>query len=338
MSLLNFVNKEVIAIDNETLLKFLESCPDIHIFDSFIVTNNKLKSYKNIACAVSGGSDSDIMLDICAKLDTTKKIRYVWFNTGLEYQATKNHLTYLEDKYGIKIEIIKAVKPIPIACKQYGQPFLSKKISDYIERLQNHGFKWEDKSFEALLKEYPKCKAALRWWCNEWGENSRFNISRNKWLKEFMIANPPDFKISPKCCDYAKKKPIKNFLSENKTGLNLYGVRKSEGGVRSTAYKNCFTLNDNGVDEYRPIFWYLNETKQKYEKVYDIKHSNCYSEYGLTRTGCAGCPFGKDFEKELEIIEKYEPKLYKAVNKIFGDSYRYTRAFREYQRKRSSEL
>lgn len=61
--------------------------------------------------------------------------------------------------------------------------------------------------------------------------------------------------------------------------------------------------------------------------------SKCYTEYGLKRTGCAGCPFGRDFEYELEVIQKYEPKLYKAVNNIFGDSYEYTRKYREFVKK-----
>ena len=52
--------------------------------------------------------------------------------------------------------------------------------------------------------------------------------------------------------------------------------------------------------------------------------------YGLKRTGCAGCPFGRDFEFELQVIEKYEPKLFKAVNNIFGQSYEYTRAYRSF--------
>ena len=26
--------------------------------------------------------------------------------------------------------------------------------------------------------------------------------------------------------------------------------------------------------------------------------------------GCVGCPFGKDFEKELETAKQFEPKLY----------------------------
>lgn len=313
------------------LPKLLDECQDIDIFDSFIVTNNKISLYDKIVCAISGGSDSDILLDICVKLDADKKIVYVWFNTGLEYQATKEHLKFLENKYGIEIKVINAVKPIPLTCREYGQPFLSKKISDNIQRLQKYNFKWEDKPFNELLEEYPNCKSALRWWCNEWGKDSKFNISRNKWLKEFMIANPPDFKISPKCCDYAKKKPVKNYISENKIELNMYGVRKAEGGARASAYKTCFSLNYNGSDEYRPIFWYKEATKRKYEETYGVTHSACYSVYGLDRTGCAGCPFGKYFERELEIIEKYEPKLYRAVNKIFGKSYAYTRKYIEFK-------
>ena len=69
-----------------------------------------------------------------------------------------------------------------------------------------------------------------------------------------------------------------------------------------------------------------------------MQNSRCYTEYGLKRTGCAGCPFGKDFEFELEVIQKYEPKLYKAVNNIFGDSYEYTRKYREFYKKKETEL
>lgn len=324
------------------LFELLDSSPDILISDAFVITNNKIKNYDKIVCAISGGSDSDIMLDMCTKLDPEKKIRYVWFNTGLEYQATKDHLDYLEKKYGIKIERIKAKKPIPLSCREYGQPFLSKQVSEFIYRLQRHNFKWEDKPYEELLEEYPKCKASLKWWCNRWGNkkngtNSKFNISYYKYLKEFMVSNSPDYFISPKCCYFAKKKIVSDYIRDNNIDLSLSGVRKSEGGARASAYKNCFTSKDNGADEYRPIFWYLNETKRKYEEVYNVTHSDCYCVYGLDRTGCAGCPFGKYFEKELEVIEKYEPKLYKAVNNIFGKSYDYTRRYYQFREERKSK-
>lgn len=301
------------------------------IFDSFLVSDHKIKSYENIVCSISGGSDSDIMMDLFCRIDKSK-IRFVFFDTGLEYEATRKHLTYLEQKYGIKIEWIKAKKPIPITCREYGQPFMSKQVSEWIKRLQRHSFNWEDKSFDELYAEYPKCKAALKWWCNEFGEGSKFNIAYNKGLKEFMILNPPKFKISNECCNNAKKSPVHDFIKENEFDLNCYGVRKSEGGARSSAYKNCFTNNaEKGtVDEYRPIYWYKEDTKRTYEEHFNIQHSKCYTEYGLKRTGCAGCPYGKDFEEELRIIEKYEPKLFKAVNNIFKDSYEYTRKYNEF--------
>ena len=58
----------------------------------------------------------------------------------------------------------------------------------------------------------------------------------------------------------------------------------------------------------------------------------------MARTGCAGCPFGRDFEFELEIMGKYEPKLFRAVNIIFGSSYEYTRKYREFYKKKEEEL
>ena len=70
---------------------------------------------------------------------------------------------------------------------------------------------------------------------------------------------------------------------------------------------------------------------------FPIENSKCYTNYGLKRTGCAGCPFGRDFEKELEIIERYEPKLFKAVNNIFGDSYEYTRQYKEFRKQKTQK-
>ncbi len=324
----------------KTLDSLLENCPKNQtIGDNLVRAWSKINNnlYDVILCSISGGSDSDDMLDICWKCDKDNKIEYIWFDTGLEYQATKDHLKYLQDKYGIEITRYRAEKPVPTCCKQYGQPFLSKQISEFISRLQRHNFLWEDESFEILSREFPKCQAALKWWCNQWGEKSKFNIGYNKYLKEFMIENPPDFLISNKCCHYAKKLVAKHAKEDSKCDLSIVGVRKAEGGARASAYKNCFSSNDDRADEYRPLFWYKDSDKQEYDKHYGIVHSKCYTEYGLKRTGCAGCPFGRDFEEELEVIQKYEPKLFVAVNNIFGDSYAYTRKYREFCKMKDEE-
>ena len=322
------------------IIELLDNFPiNQTIGDNLIRAWSKINSpkYKKIVCSISGGSDSDIMLDIVWRCDKDNKVDYVWFDTGLEYQATTEHLKYLENKYNIDIIPYKAIKPIPLSCKKYGQPFLSKQASEYIGRLQKHNFKWEDKPFEELYEEYPKCKAALLWWCNK-RENNSFNICRNKWLKEFLIENPPTFPISNVCCKYAKKDVSHKLINEFQYDLNIIGVRKAEGGVRATSYKTCFDENGDGYDNYRPLFWYKNSDKEHYKTAYCIEYSKCYTEYGLKRTGCAGCPFGRDFEEELKVIEKYEPKLFKAVNNIFADSYEYTRKYREFYKKKNDEL
>ena len=219
-------------------------------------------------------------------------------------------------------------------------PFWSKYASEMIYRLQKHNFQFEDEPFDVLIKRYPNCKTALNWWCNVSKGTDMYNINRSPFLKEYMVQNPPSFKISDKCCTYAKKLTSKKYMKGKDYDLLCLGIRKSEGGIRSATYKNCFSENDNGVDSFRPVFWLRDVDKEEYCKHYGVTHSRCYTEYGLARTGCFGCPFGKRFEEELAAMQCHEPKLLMAANNIFGESYQYTRdylAFREAMKKKRME-
>jgi 3'-phosphoadenosine 5'-phosphosulfate sulfotransferase (PAPS reductase)/FAD synthetase len=307
------------------------------ILDSFqkadsVINNPK---YKKIMCSVSAGRDSCIMMDILYKVDRDKKVDYIWFDTGLEFACMKEHLKYLEDRYDVEIKRFKAVKPIPITCREIGQPFISKRVSNEIARLQRHNFDWTDDTYENHIKKYPHCQQAFQWFDNQYegGVHSSFNIMRNAWLREFLIENPPWFKISEKCCDYSKKATSHRAYKQGGYDLSVYGVRKLEGGLRSTAYQNCFSESYTGATEYRPLYWYANDDIAEYEQRFNIKQSVLYGDpWNLKRSGCACCPFGRDFEHELELTKLYEPNLYKGVNNIFGDSYKYTRMYREFQK------
>lgn len=320
-------------ISKQELNLLLDSINNPIIGKSILTTYHKLnyKGYKKALCSISGGSDSDVIIDLVTKCDNNKIVDYVYFDTGIEYQSTKNHIKYLEDRYNIKIETIRPKLPIPLSVKKYGQPFLSKRVSEMLSRLQAHNFKWEDENLEKLLLKYPNCKCALRWWTNDYGEKSPLSISYNKKLKEFIMTNPPIFKISNKCCKYAKKDLAHNKLKEG-YDLNITGIRKAEGGIRSVAYKSCFEVTNKGYDNYRPIFWYKDNDKQEYNKQFNIINSRCYTDYGLKRTGCAGCPYGRDYKGELQIITVNEPKLLKAVENIFRDSYKYTELYNEFKK------
>ena len=292
----------------EELNNLLSIIKNPTIGKALLTTYHKLNncSYKKVLCSVSGGSDSDIVIDLLTKCDNNKIVQYFYFDTGLEYEATKEHIKYLQDKYNIVITTLKPKTPIPLAVKKYGQPFLSKMVSENIQRLQKHEFKWENKPYEELVKDYPNCKSALQWWCNSRKNNKLLGITRNKGLKEFMINNNPKFSISNKCCKYAKKDILKDLLKQG-YDLNISGIRRSEGGIRSTAYKSCFDNQDN-YDNYRPIFWFTDEDKLEYKKLFNVSNSKCYTVYGLKITGCVGCPFSKNYKEELEIVKKYEPK------------------------------
>lgn len=323
------------------LLEIIAAAPSTPILDMFAKTYAVLNQHDKVMVSISGGSDSDILLDAICTFDQEKKARYVFFNTGLEYEATKRHLADLESKYDIVIEWVDPVLPIPTCCRTYGVPFWSKQVSEYIYRLQKHGFKWEDEPFDLLLEKYPKCTAALRWWCNAWpprrdGKASPFSIAYTSGLKEFMISNPPNFKISARCCEKAKKQPAKKYTAIHDFDLNCTGIRMAEKGARATRLKTCFSENLEGADSFRPLFWLTDQDKQEYKEYYGIVNSDCYEVWGMKRTGCCGCPYGKEFEQELELMQKYEPKLHRAALKIFGASYDYTRQFLEF-RKQSRE-
>lgn len=312
--------------------------------DNLAIIESELKAknilarpqYRNIMCSISGGSDSDIILDLCERFrPPNKNIHYVFFDTGLEYQATKDHLDYLENKYNIKIERVRPKKTLPIAVKEYGQPFLSKLVSEYIGALQKYNFNFTDITYNEMLSlGIPK--SYCNWWCNI-GEMRSYSVRSNKHLKEFLILNPPKFKISAKCCNYTKKKTNKDYIKNNDIDLKIIGVRKSESGVRATAYKNCFSSYEDKTDEWRPVFYYTNNDKLEYKNEFNIKNSDCYGKYGLKRTGCTGCPFNRNIISELDIINNFEPKLYKASRNIFKDTYEYTKQFHEFQAERKGK-
>lgn len=316
----------------KNLMDEVVNAPTFPIQDMLSKVLAEVKAHKKIMVAISGGSDSDILMHVMHLLDPEKKSVYVFHNTGLEYDATKRHLAELEEKYGVKIEWVDPILPIPNCCRKYGVPFWSKRVSEYIYRLQKHGFTWEDRPFDELYAEYPRCRAALRWWCNDYarrdnGAESALNIAYAPFLKEYMVAHPPTFAISAKCCQKAKKDPADKYEKEHDFDLTCIGLRKAEGGNRATAFKSCFTQSFAGPDSLRPLFWLSDKDKQDFKEHYGIVNSDCYEVWGMKRTGCCGCPYGKEFEQELELMQKYEPKFYRAVLKIFGASYEYTRGY-----------
>ena len=301
--------------------------------ETFAKVHNVMLAHEgeNIRIAYSGGADSTVIMWLFRHLGYD--IPAVFYNTGLEYKATFEHLDYMREQ-GFNIETVKPKYPIPYAQRKYGTPFLSKYVSDRLHRLQSHNFKFREdgaKSFEELMILYPGTKSALHWWTDTY-QSKRLNIAWNRGLKEFLVYKDGiPFPTSDKCCDITKKNLMFSYAKENDISLVITGIRKAEGGKRSTAFSSCYLPKKyNPYNMYFPLFYWKQADIELFEKELNIKRSKCYTLYGMDRTGCAACPYGKNFEDELTSIEVYEPKLFKLASHVFKNAYETTREYREF--------
>ena len=96
----------------------------------------------------------------------------------------------------------------------------------------------------------------------------------------------------------------------------------------------CFTETSDGKYRLRPLYYVSEKDKAWYKGYYGIRYSDAYEVYGLTRTGCCGCPISYKAVDDLELIRPYEPVLVRAAWNIFGDSYRYRQKYNDYKKSR----
>lgn len=320
-----------------------------------------LMRHPNAICSYSGGSDSDIMIDL---IESTREIfpslppvKYVFFNTGLEMQAIKDHVKETSEKYGVEIEECRPKIGVVQATRKYGVPFVSKIMSEGLSEWQKKGVplsiaeeyeQAEDKAAKRreLKERYPKCESLINFLCccNSAGEprpNIQLVINSSKYMRDFISENPPDFKISAKCCDCCKKQVAHN--AQKGYEMIITGERREEGGMRSVPRSAEFINNNNTMCFYetgdnqfrlRPLYYVTDTDKAWYKDYYGIRYSDAYEVYGLTRTGCCGCPISYKAVDDLERIRSYEPNVVKAAWNIFGKSYEYRAKYIAYKEQR----
>ena len=319
----------------------------------------RLKQHPNAICSYSGGADSDIMIDLIENarkmVPSLPPVKYVFFNTGLEMKATKDHVKATAEKYGVEIVEARPRVNIVMAVRKHGVPFVSKIMSGGLSEWQKKGVplsiaeeyeQAEDKHAkrQELSNRYPKCESLINFLCccNRAGDprpDIQIVINSSKYMRDFIAEYPPDFKISAKCCDYCKKQLAHSVQKGYE--MIITGERRDEGGMRSVPRSDntslCFTETANGQYRLRPLYYVSDKDKAWYKDRFGIKYSDAYEVYGLTRTGCCGCPISHKAVADLELIRPYEPNVVKAAWNIFGDSYRYRRKYNEYKKKRMAD-
>lgn len=322
------------------------------------IIGKRLREHPNAICSYSGGSDSDIMIDLIERsrqLFDLPPIKYCFFNTGLEMQATKDHVKATAKKYGVEIEELRPKVNIVQATRKYGIPFVSKIMSGGLEEWQKKGVplsiadeydRADDKQAKRkeLKERYPGCESLINFLCccNKDGEprpDIQLVINSSKYMRDFIGACPPQFKISARCCDCCKKQVAHNVQKNYE--MIITGERRDEGGMRSVPRQDntslCFTETSSGQFHLRPLYYVSDKDKAWYKEHYGIRYSDAYEVYGLTRTGCCGCSISHKAEADLAKIAPYEPNVVKAAYNIFGASYAYRRQYNEYKAKRMAD-
>ena len=317
----------------------------------------RLTEHPNAICSYSGGSDSDIMIDLIErtrKLFDLPPIKYVFFETGLEMRATREHVKATAEKYGVEIKTARPKIGIVNAVRQNGIPFVSKIMSAGLGEWQKKGIplsiaeeynEAQDKAAKRaeLKTRYPGCESVINFLCccNAAGEprpDIQLVINSSRYMLDFIRDNPPGFRISAKCCDYCKKQVAHRIQKDFE--MIITGERRDEGGMRSVPRQGdankamCFSETASGQYRLRPLYYVSDDDKHWYKEYYKIRYSDAYEVYGLTRTGCCGCPISHKAVKDLEMIRPYEPNVVKAAWALFGDSYRYRAKYNEYKARR----
>lgn len=243
----------------------------------------------------SGGKDSHFLYWFIKEYLKDNKIKIVSVNTYMEHQEILKRMYKNAD-----IVLYPKLKPQEIK-EKYGIPCFSKWQDEMIWRYQNGSRR-------------PYLIERITGIHKDTGEKVIGRFKLNKTAKELLL-NGSLHKISPKCCEYLKKKPFKEF--EKKSGKKaILGVRADESGLRKVQYKSCFTKDG----KFTPIFDLSdNLLNQIYDK-YKIEIPSIYKY--VQRTGCVGCPYGSyrgDTEKELQLITESQRHF---ICEHFKESYK----------------
>jgi 3'-phosphoadenosine 5'-phosphosulfate sulfotransferase (PAPS reductase)/FAD synthetase len=271
------------------------------------------------------------LIETVRKIFSLPPVAYCFFDTGLEMEAIKRHISLKEKEHGITVTMYKPKKNIVQATREYGQPFVSKIMSSGLEGIQRKNIPLsiakeyavaEDKPAKRaeLRNRYPKCESIINFLCccNSKGEprpDIQLVINSSKYMLDFITENPIPFKVSNKCCDYCKKQVASN--AQKPYDMIITGERRDEGGMRSVPKKSdapmCFTETSDGKYRLKPLYYVSDADKKWYKEYYGVKYSDAYEVYGLKRTGCCGCSISSSAAADLELIKPYEPNLVKAA-------------------------
>ena len=247
----------------------------------------------------SGGKDSTVLKHLVENTPGVYDVPSVFVDTGLEYPEVRKFATERADV------VIRPEMRFDEVVKTYGYPVISKEVALKVQETRSKPDGYASQSFDPNSPKIQKY-------------GSRYDLSRWKYLLD------APFKISNKCCDVMKKRPVKKY--EKETGRTPFiGSMVTESSARKTEWlkHGCNAFTKKRPTSQPLSFWteqdvlqYIVENNLEYASVYgEIKQDEKGKWYttGCDRTGCMFCMFGCHLDKSpnrFQRMKETHPKQY----------------------------
>lgn len=262
---------------------------------------------EGVYVAFSGGKDSTVLLHLVREL--YPDVEAVFVNTGLEYPEIKRFVKTFDN-----VRILYPKKTFKQVICEYGYPVITKRISRVLGDAQR-GVKW------AL--DYVNLTGSAE----KDGKISRYSAYR---YKDLLNA---DFKVSNKCCDIMKKKPMHEYhkLTDKQAFTAQMAIESEQREVTWLRFGcNMFeakypTSNPMSFWKEQDVLQYIKENNIPIASVYgdicadkdgQLVFEDCGCKLcttGCDRTGCIFCGFGVHLEKgetRFQRLKRTHPKQY----------------------------
>ena len=111
------------------------------------------------------------------------------------------------------------------------------------------------------------------------------------------------------------------MAKKNHRTISITGMRRAEGGQRSNI--NCIvTAKEGTLLKFHPLSVVNDSFEEWFINEYNIKLCELYYEpYNFIRTGCKGCPYAIELQRELDVMEKFLPNERKQCETIWKPVY-----------------
>jgi hypothetical protein len=101
-------------------------------------------------------------------------------------------------------------------------------------------------------------------------------------------------------------------------------MRQGEGGLRQSM-RGCSVFYDDDcktLKKFHPLFPCGADFIAEFIKRFDVRLCDLYyPPYNFKRTGCKGCPYSLDLQRQLDLMAVYLPAERKQCETIWGKVY-----------------